>query len=108
MEQPALAIEIEFVMKSFKADAKKFCGPCLIVFGLLQGPHDHLPLYFLEWCANGKTQSVFVSESFSLFDWIRREVMAFDLFTGADYYGPLDNISQLTHVSGPRMELQGV
>ena len=53
-----------------------------------------------------RRQKATYAQTFALFDGIRCEVMAFDLFTGADNDCPFDHIAKLADVAGPRMKLQ--
>ena len=44
MKETTLAIQIELVVKSFKADAQQLSRAGFVVLRLLQGAHDHLSL----------------------------------------------------------------
>jgi hypothetical protein len=71
----------------------------------LQRAHDHLSLDFFEWRADGQRERVFVTQTLTLFDRVRREMMALDLLSGADDYGSLDHVAKLAHVAGPGVKL---
>ena len=73
---------------------------------LLQGAHDHLSLDLFERRAHRQRRRVFVAQTFALFDWIRSEVMAFDLFAGTDEYRTFDHVAEFADIARPGMKLK--
>ena len=106
MKKTTFAIQVELVVKSFQADAQQLSRAGFVVLRLLQGAHNHLALDFFEWRAHRQRQRVFVAQAFALFDWIRSEMMALDLFAGTDDHGAFDHVAELAYVAGPGMKLQ--
>ena len=48
----------------------------------------------------------FVAQTFALFDWIRSEMMAFDLFAGTDDYRTFDYVAKFADIARPGMKLK--
>src|SRR5215813_25936 len=93
-------------MKRLEADAQELSGPRFIVLRLLKSPHDHLAFNLFERSADRKGNSIFIAQSLSLFNWIRREVMTLDLLSRTYDYSSLNNISKFAHIPRPREKLQ--
>jgi hypothetical protein len=106
MYQATSAIEIDFIVQSFEADSQQRGGSSLIVFGLLESPHDHLAFNFLERRANRKGDCIFVSLPLALVDWIRRKMVSLDLFSRANDNRALDYVAQLPNIPWPGVKLQ--
>ena len=105
MKETTLAIEIKFVMERLQADAQQLGGARFVVLRFLKSAHDHLSLNFFERRAHRQRQRIFVAQALALFDRVRSEVMALDLFAGTDNYGSFDHVAQFAHVAGPGMKL---
>src|ERR1041384_5326300 len=106
MKETTLAIQIELVVESFQADAQQLSRAGFVVLRFLQGAHDHLSLDLFEGRAHRQRQRVFIAQTFALFDWIRSEVMALDLFAGTDDHRSFDYVAKLADVARPGMKLQ--
>ena len=91
-------------MQSLQAYPQQFSRFGFIISGLVECAQNHLSFDYLEWRADRKRDRIFVANPLSLLKWIRRKMMSFDLFAGANNDGTFNDVAKLAHVSRPGMK----